>query len=178
MPPTATLDNCPRRRPMRHRRRSGTRFLTFHEWAAQGRPPQLGALAHPTDDVGVRRPGLGLSGGSNVADAAPDRLPLRALLLLSAAFLAVQVVLTDYGDGHVGAAGLWVRGWVPAAAGRVSQVQSCRVRRGGGDCLRRCSHLRPRHPPESPAVFLALTYLGQAVPLLLRPVREHVTIRC
>jgi hypothetical protein len=92
---------------MRHRRRSGTRFLTFHEWAAQGRPPQLGALAHPTDDVGVRRPGLGLSGGSNVADAAPDRLPLRALLLLSAAFLAVQVVLTDYGDGHVGAAGLW-----------------------------------------------------------------------
>ena len=117
------------------------------------------------------------SGGSDAADAAPDRLPLRALLLLSAAFLTVQVVLTDYGDGHAGAAGLWfvVGCLLLLAVYRRRSRVACGVAvvtAFVGAVIYTVATLR-----NPPAGFLALTYLGQAIPLLLRPVREHVTIR-
>ena len=162
---------------MAHRRRSSPRSLTFPEWAARGRPPQLQVPADPTDDVGVRRPDLGPSGGIDVADAAPGRLPLRTLLLLSAAFLAVQVILTDYGDGHAGAAGLWFV--VGCLLLLILYRRRSRVARGVavvtafvGAFIHVLAVLQ-----DPPVAWLALTHLGQAVPLLLGPVREHVKIR-
>lgn len=162
---------------MAHRRRSSTRSLPIPEWAARGRPPQLQVPANPTDDVGVRRPDLGPSGGIDVADAAPDRLPLRALLLLSAAFLALQVILTDYGDGHAGAAGLWLV--VGCLLLLVLYRWRSRLARGVAVVtafVGAVIHVLAA-PQDPAAALLALTHLGQAVPLLLRSVREHVTTR-
>ena len=72
--------------------------------------------------------------------------------MLSGQFLAIQVLLTDYGDGRQGAAGFWfVVGCL-----LVSVVHG------------------PAAFSDPDAAALALSHLGQAAPLLTDPVRRHV----
>jgi hypothetical protein len=125
-------------------------------------------------DASVHGPAPGPNRGVTVSDATDRRSSLRALLLLSGAFSVVQVLLTDYGDGNSAAAGMWfVVGclllWV------VFRKRS-RVARGviivtslAGAVVYGLATLENPH-----AVVLALTWLGQSVPLLTGPVRRHV----
>jgi len=117
------------------------------------------------------------SGSTGVSEAAPRRRPLHALLLVSAACLAVQVVLTNYGEGNGGAAGGWF------AIGCLLLVlvyrASSRVARGlivvtalVGAVLHGIAAV-----DNPPSVLVALAFLGQAVPLSTGPVREHVQSR-
>ncbi len=59
-----------------------------------------------TDDAHVREPAL-RSIGDILLKSVAIRPTERSLLLVSGAFLTVQVVFTDYGEGNSGAAGFW-----------------------------------------------------------------------
>ena len=107
-------------------------------------------------------------------DALAARLGVRGLLLLSLAFLVPQQMLTRYPRGDDGATVWLVVGclllWLiyrrnsararafsvyPAVIG--AWIYACQIPREG-----------------SSAAVLALLFLGQALPLVARPVREHV----
>ena len=93
---------------------------------------------------------------------------------MSAAFLTVQVILTDYGRDNPGAAGLWFAvGWL--LLWLVHRKRS-RVARGVivvtalvGAVIYSLGALMSLH-----AALLAFAHFGQAVPLLMAPVRQHV----
>jgi hypothetical protein len=100
---------------------------------------------------------------------------VRNLLLLSAAALIAQVAITDYGPGNSGAAGLWLvigclllwlvyvrRSRVARTVVVVTSIIGAVIYAFGafGDVT---------------AAVLVLAYVGQAVPLLLSPVRRHVS---
>jgi hypothetical protein len=102
-------------------------------------------------------------------------LNVRNLLLLSAVALVVQVSITDYGPGESGAAALWLaigclmlwlvyrkHSRVARAMVVVSSMVGAVIYAFGffGDVN---------------AAALVLAYVGQAVPLLLNPVRHHVS---
>ena len=102
---------------------------------------------------------------------------MRSMLLVSAAFLVIQVVLTDHGTGHDGAAVFWM----VAGALLLWLVyrRRSRVARGlivvtalVGAVLYGLATLENPHAPA-----LAVAHLGQAVPLLTSPVRQHVQQR-
>lgn len=97
---------------------------------------------------------------------------VRNLLLLSAAALIAQVAITDYGPGKSGAAGLWLvigclllwlvyvrRSRVARAVVVVTSIVGAVIYAFG----------------DVTAAVLVLAYVGQAVPLLLSPVRRHVS---
>ncbi len=101
----------------------------------------------------------------------------RSLLLVSGAFLTVQVVFTDYGEGNSGAAGFWFA--VGCLLLWLVHRKRSRVARGVivvtalvGALFYGLGALVAPH-----AAWLAFVHLGQAVPLLVRPVREHVHTR-
>ena len=104
-------------------------------------------------------------------------LPLRSLLLVSAAFLIVQLVLTDYGSGHAGAAVFW--GAIGALLLLLVYRKRSRVARGVivvtalvGAVIYGLATVR-----DPQAALLASAHLGQALPLLTSPVRRHVQAR-
>jgi hypothetical protein len=91
--------------------------------------------------------------------------------------LAVQVLLTDYGDGNSTAAGFWFA--VGCLLLWVVFRKRSRVARGvivvtslAGAIIYGLATLENPH-----AAVLALAYLGQSVPLLMGPVRRHVQTR-
>jgi hypothetical protein len=108
-------------------------------------------------------------------DALAARLGVRGLVLLSLAFLVPQQALTRYPPGEDGANELWLavgclllwfiyrrnsalaRAFTvyPAVIGAL--IYGSQIPREGGI-----------------AAVLALLFLGQALPLMARPVREHV----
>jgi hypothetical protein len=99
---------------------------------------------------------------------------VRSLLLLSGAFLTIQVFVTDYGVGNLGPSVLWfVVGclllWLVyskrsrVARGLVIVTSLVGVGIYGFGALENAS-----------AAVLTLAYLGQALPLLMSPVRQHV----
>ena len=108
-------------------------------------------------------------------DALAARLGVRGLVLLSLAFLVPQQLLTRYPRGEHGANVLWLavgclllwfiyrRNSAPARAFSVytavigALIYASQVPREG-----------------SSAAVLALVFFGQALPLMARPVREHV----
>ncbi|MCZ2837694.1 hypothetical protein [Modestobacter sp. VKM Ac-2985] len=109
------------------------------------------------------------------AVAAPHREHVRVALGLSALFLALQVVLTDH--GHVGAeAAGW--SWMVVGCLLLATVYRghSRVARGvvvvsalvGVVVYGLAALTDPR------AALVALSFLGQALPLLTAPVRQHV----
>ena len=99
---------------------------------------------------------------------------MRALLLLSGVFLAVQVLLTDHGDGNSAAAVFWLGLgclllWVVFRTGSRAARGVIIVTSLAGTIVYALA------TPENPhAAVLALAFLGQAVPLLMGPVRQHV----
>jgi hypothetical protein len=113
----------------------------------------------------------------SVSNAADNRPILHSLLLLSGAFSAVQALLSDYGDGNSAAAGFWFA--VDCLLLVVVYRKRSRVARGViivtalvGAVIYGLASLENEH-----AAVLALAYLGQAVPLLTGPVRQHVAPR-
>ncbi|NYJ04558.1 hypothetical protein [Petropleomorpha daqingensis] len=125
----------------------------------------------------MRSPAQNPNHDGTVSDAADRPSGVRALLLLSGAFLAVQALLTDYGDGNPAAAVLWfavgcVLLWVVfrrrSRAARGVVIVTALV----GAVVYGLASLDDPH-----AVVLALAFLGQAVPLMTGPVRWHVQTR-
>jgi hypothetical protein len=111
-----------------------------------------------------------------VSASSGDRARVRRLLGVSLLFLGAQVSLTDYGASGSGAGVLWFA--VGCLLLWMVSSRRSRVARGvvvvtslfgavlyGGAALSGDLH----------AVLIALTFLGQAAPLLTRSVREHVT---
>jgi 4-hydroxybenzoate polyprenyltransferase len=113
----------------------------------------------------------------SVSGSADGEFSARSLVRLSGAFLVVQVLATYYGLGNSGAAVLWlVVGCLVLWA--VYRKRS-RLARGivvvtslVGAVIYGLSAVGDAH-----AAVLAVAYLGQAVPLLLSPVRRHVRTR-
>ncbi|MCZ2822884.1 MULTISPECIES: hypothetical protein [unclassified Modestobacter] len=107
--------------------------------------------------------------------APPHRKHVLVALGLSALFLALQVVLTDHGDMGAGAAG-WF--WMVVGCLLLATVYRghSRVARGvvvvsafvGVIVYGLAALTDPR------AALVALAFLGQALPLLTKPVRQHV----
>ena len=131
----------------------------------------------PVQDASVQSPAPRLNSDATVSDATVRRSSLRALLLLSGAFLAVQAFLTDYGDGKSAAAGFWFA--VGCLLLWVVFHRRSRVARGviivtsfAGAVVYGLATLENPH-----AAVLALAYLGQSVPLLMGSVRRHVQTR-
>ena len=103
--------------------------------------------------------------------------PLRSLLLVSAAFLVVQLVLTDYGSSDAGTAVFW--GAIGGLLLLLVYRKRSRVARGVivvaalvGAVI---YGLATMQDPQ--AALLAVAHLGQALPLLTDPVRRHVRSR-
>lgn len=119
--------------------------------------------------------------------AAPDSPPprglpelertggVRALLLVSAGCLAVQVALTDHGDETRAGAG---RFWLVLGLLLLWLIWRRRSRVARGvvvvTSLAGAVVLGLDAAGSSEAALLAVAYLGQAVPLLSSPVRRHV----
>lgn len=108
-------------------------------------------------------------------DALAARLGVRGLLLLSLAFLVPQQALTRYPRGEDGANELWLAVgclllWFiyrrNSALARAFTVYPAVI-----GALIYVSQI-PREGTS--AAVLALLFLGQALPLMARPVREHV----
>lgn len=108
-------------------------------------------------------------------DALAARLGVCGLLLLSLAFLVPQQALTRYPRGEDGANELWLAVgclllWLiyrrNSARARVFAVCPAVI-----GALIYASQI-PRE--GSSAAVLALLFLGQALPLMARPVRDHV----
>ena len=108
--------------------------------------------------------------------AADDQRPAtKRLVLLSGAFLALQVASTDYGSGSEASAAI---GWFVIGAVLLWLVYRKRSRVArwfivvtsfvGAVVYALAAIGDPR------AVLLAVLYLGQALPLLAAPVRHHV----
>ena len=106
--------------------------------------------------------------------SASDERGTRRLVAVSGAALAAQVVATDYGAGHAGAAGFWfVLGclllWMVyrkrsrAARGFVIVTSLVGVVVYGLGAL-----------GDARSAFLALVFLAQAAPLMAGQVRRHV----
>ncbi len=106
--------------------------------------------------------------------SASDYRGTRRLVAVSGAALTAQVVATDYGVGHAGAAGFWfVLGclllWMVyrrrsrAARGFVIVTSLVGVVVYGLGAL-----------GDARSAFLALTFLAQAAPLMSGQVRRHV----
>ena len=106
-------------------------------------------------------------------------------MLLSGAFLAVQVRETDYGEGNAGAAGFWFA--IGVLLLWLVHRRRSRVARGVvivmalvgavlyGLVAVGVAGVHGHGAPALPhAVLLALAHLGQAMPLLTGPVRRHV----
>ena len=109
-------------------------------------------------------------------DAGPgtDRR-VRPLLLVSAGFLAVQVSVTDYGDDQSGAGVFWFAvgcGLLWLVDRRLSRVARAVVVVTSLAGAVMYGVLLPL--TAWPGLLLMVAFLGQAVPLLLRPVRAHV----
>jgi hypothetical protein len=108
--------------------------------------------------------------------AASDEQPAtKRLLLLSGAFLALQVACTDYGSGSGSAAAI---GWFAIGTVLLWLVyrRRSRVARGFivvtsfvGAVIYGLAAIG-----DARAVLLTVLYLGQALPLLAGPVRQHV----
>ena len=101
----------------------------------------------------------------------------RDLTLLSATFLVVQVSLTNYGTGYQGAAVTWLL--IGLVLLWFVYRKRSRVARGlvivtswVGAVVFALTALS--WPVDWRAVLLVLAYAGQAVPLMLLPVRRHV----
>ena len=94
------------------------------------------------------------------------------LLVLSGQFLAIQVLLTDYGDGRQGAAGF--RFIVGCLQLSVVHVRRSRAARGVVVVLALAGAVVHGPGAFSDADAAALAHLGQAAPLLTDPVRRHV----
>lgn len=108
-------------------------------------------------------------------DALAARLGVRGLVLLSLAFLVPQQALTRYPRGEDGANEFWLAVgclllWLiyrrNSARARAFAVHPAVI-----GALIYASQI-PRE--GSSAAVLALLFLGQALPLMARPVREHV----
>jgi hypothetical protein len=129
-----------------------------------------------TDDAGVREPASEPTDDVVLTSAVIRPTP-RSLLLVSTAFLTVQVVVTDYGEDNSGAAGLWFA--VGCLLLWLVHRKRSRVARGiivvtalVGAVIYSFGALMSLH-----AALLAFAHLGQAVPLLMRPVRQRVQTR-
>jgi len=115
------------------------------------------------------------AGTTGEAVRAPAGAPLVVLLGLSAAFLALQVALTDYGDAPGAATGWW---WLVVGCLLLVAVGRRRSRLARGTAV--VSALvgvvvySTTAVGDPHAALLALTFLGQALPLLTAPVRRHV----
>ena len=112
--------------------------------------------------------------GDVVPDPAPSGRTQRPLLLVSAVFLALQVVLTDHGDDRSGAAVLWFT--VGCLLLWLVDRRRSRVARGVivvtalvGAIV---TGLAVLETPQ--AALLASAHLGHALPLLTGPVPRHV----
>ena len=107
-----------------------------------------------------------------------DVAVVRRRLLISALFLLVQVAATDYGDQGRAGSGIF---WFAVGAGLLWLVhrRRSRVARGVvvvgslvGAVVYAFGAFYGLH-----AAVLMVAYVGQALPLLTRPVRQHVQAR-
>ena len=109
--------------------------------------------------------------------ASPSRRLLPVPLGLSALFLALQTALSTYGVDPEATGRFWLAiGWLLLVA--VYRWRS-RVARGVlvvsafvGVVIYGLAALTDPH-----ATLVAMSFLGQALPLLTRPVRQHVQVR-
>ncbi|MCZ2807050.1 hypothetical protein O2W18_18235 [Modestobacter sp. VKM Ac-2983] len=111
----------------------------------------------------------------DAVQAPPDRTRLLIPLGLSAFFLALQAALTDYSHMDSGAAG---RFWLAVGCLLLVAVYRARSRVARGVIVVSAFVGVVIYGlvtlTDSYAVLVALSFLGQALPLLTKPVRQHV----